>query len=1273
MPTTAPITSSRPLMLACLAGLSLAQHAAALPPPTVFFRQGQTFFDGVSTLTYEYHDNYTIDDSDRVFISARAIPQGSGSSSDRVFAVYDHGVTTFLGSEVTLGAALDPPQARVDTFSDISFARNGSFLATASANNGYSTLLKTPTGPFSLVTEAGTLTPGALLVLSPGYISCAGPWATVSQTSVAPYNMWIFDHTATPRVFTSVYAAGTQVPDLPAGITMTGQANMQRVNRMGRFVYSARGAGPGVTANVNDQVIVTGDSTTSVLVARRGSPAPGIAGATYGALPTGLQYEYLFLADSGELAFSAQTTAGRAIFAGAPGSIAPVVTAGLDTLAGVPGRVLDLIFDQSPSGQRVIWAGMNSAGATSGTNKTVLFRGTGASPQVIAQSGQTAPGLPLGTTFVHIERDFVVNDAGWVVFRAGFTASTQYPSGGFALFGWTGSGGPALIMVPGETVQLDGGQTTTIQTIHALRTGNRASSLTPDGMLVVDVFLADETVALVGRNIQIPPPPVPFSLQNPIANAISVSQQPTLAWTSASTADSYTVSITPDGGTTSTFETTSTSFSVPSGLLQPCQGVTWSVVASNQGGLTASTPVSQRFTTFSLNCVRPPVYTIERIGLQGGIYRSTLATLVTPEGRVAGYSDRYAANTQVGKDAWIWDGQTSAPLSLTGPVYETGGLSVLKRDSTILALNTNGKAIGSNIRYASGGTVLVGSDAWLYDGQTVQLIGLTGAGYDQTPGSATTRRNNFVVAINPADTVIGYTVRYSPTGTNLGFDVWSHRNGVSTVLPSLSGADYQYTTAAGVYYYNTSVAINASSHIIGYTDRVTSTGSSLGADSWLYQGSTLTTIAVTGPEFEFPVGSQIWRTTRVVGMNDQGAVVGTANRRSSTGATLGASAFIWNSGAFTFIDPVDTVHSFSSAAGITRTPLVRKISPQGFVAGQSARYSATGASLGTDIWCFDGVQTHVIGLVGPEYQTPAAAPNTEARRENVFVGMNANGLVFGRTQSFPSNQWFGWVFDPTTGTTTPLTVAGVPTAIDIDQYALTDSGAVLSRAMLPTGVGSATSHQSSIWSPQTGIQSLESRVLGGLPPEGWQVLVAAIGGAGEAPYAWPRIIAGYGIFPTAVGQSAFVLQAVDPPGGFNLLDPPEGGSLSPLDASAEWSAADSAISYTIALTPEGATPVSFDVVGTSLTIPPGLAENCRRFTWSVFANSASGSTISTPPTRTFSILASDFNRNGSTTVQDVFDFLSAYFTSDPRADFNASGGITVQDVFDFLTAYFTPC
>jgi hypothetical protein len=60
-------------------------------------------------------------------------------------------------------------------------------------------------------------------------------------------------------------------------------------------------------------------------------------------------------------------------------------------------------------------------------------------------------------------------------------------------------------------------------------------------------------------------------------------------------------------------------------------------------------------------------------------------------------------------------------------------------------------------------------------------------------------------------------------------------------------------------------------------------------------------------------------------------------------------------------------------------------------------------------------------------------------------------------------------------------------------------------------------------------------------------------------------------------------------------------------------------------------------------------------------------TPTVPPCR------ADFNGSGEATVQDIFDFLAAYFGNDPRADINSSGEISVQDIFDFLALYFAGC
>lgn len=51
----------------------------------------------------------------------------------------------------------------------------------------------------------------------------------------------------------------------------------------------------------------------------------------------------------------------------------------------------------------------------------------------------------------------------------------------------------------------------------------------------------------------------------------------------------------------------------------------------------------------------------------------------------------------------------------------------------------------------------------------------------------------------------------------------------------------------------------------------------------------------------------------------------------------------------------------------------------------------------------------------------------------------------------------------------------------------------------------------------------------------------------------------------------------------------------------------------------------------------------------------------------------DFNGQNGVTLQDLFDYLNAWFAGATDAEFDNAPGITLQDLFDFLTAWFSPC
>jgi hypothetical protein len=63
----------------------------------------------------------------------------------------------------------------------------------------------------------------------------------------------------------------------------------------------------------------------------------------------------------------------------------------------------------------------------------------------------------------------------------------------------------------------------------------------------------------------------------------------------------------------------------------------------------------------------------------------------------------------------------------------------------------------------------------------------------------------------------------------------------------------------------------------------------------------------------------------------------------------------------------------------------------------------------------------------------------------------------------------------------------------------------------------------------------------------------------------------------------------------------------------------------------------------------------------------------TSDTASLTLCPPDFNCSGVLGVQDIFDFLAAYFNGEFRADFNGSGNVSVQDIFNFLAAYFAGC
>ena len=78
-------------------------------------------------------------------------------------------------------------------------------------------------------------------------------------------------------------------------------------------------------------------------------------------------------------------------------------------------------------------------------------------------------------------------------------------------------------------------------------------------------------------------------------------------------------------------------------------------------------------------------------------------------------------------------------------------------------------------------------------------------------------------------------------------------------------------------------------------------------------------------------------------------------------------------------------------------------------------------------------------------------------------------------------------------------------------------------------------------------------------------------------------------------------------------------------------------------------------------------------TYILVATGVCGSRSSEAGVLTVRACAADFNQSGGLSLQDIFDFLMAWFGGLSSADFNHVGGLSAQDIFDFLGAWFAGC
>lgn len=154
------------------------------------------------------------------------------------------------------------------------------------------------------------------------------------------------------------------------------------------------------------------------------------------------------------------------------------------------------------------------------------------------------------------------------------------------------------------------------------------------------------------------------------------------------------------------------------------------------------------------------------------------------------------------------------------------------------------------------------------------------------------------------------------------------------------------------------------------------------------------------------------------------------------------------------------------------------------------------------------------------------------------------------------------------------------------------------------------------------------------------------------------------------------------PGPFNLSLPADGVTITTTTPTLSWTASTGATNYTVLVddtfnfsSPEVNIPAH---VGTSYLVTPGVLLNGNFYFWRIVANNGTGSTSSTPTTRSFSITApaqcqGDANGDGFRNFADISAVLTSWGTSGPQGDANHDGSVNFADISAVLTSFNINC
>jgi hypothetical protein len=293
---------------------------------------------------------------------------------------------------------------------------------------------------------------------------------------------------------------GDQAPGLAAGLVFGDLSpGSLMINDEGTCVFRAGLTGPGIVDGTNDsnaESLWAGPPGGLALLARSGDPAPGTGPGVRFLFPTG----QAAINATGQCAFASLLTGNgvvpgneSGIWTGQPGQLSLVMRGG-DPAPGA-GAGLSFRGAREPvvinrAGQIGFIAGLEGPGLTH-INDLGIWTGTAGELEMVARTGQPAPGTSAGTVFFILEAP-MINAAGGLAFHASLSdGGINSPITGSGLWRWQ-PGAVTKVVASGDPAP-DAGADTFFQEIY-----NNAC-FNDEGTVVFRAKLGGESV-VAGQN-----------------------------------------------------------------------------------------------------------------------------------------------------------------------------------------------------------------------------------------------------------------------------------------------------------------------------------------------------------------------------------------------------------------------------------------------------------------------------------------------------------------------------------------------------------------------------------------------------------------------------------------------------------------------------------------------------------------------------------------------------------------------------------------------------